>query len=564
MEGISISQEEITSSSSGLASVLGFIALIYYIAIWSISLLGLSQAQTLFGKPASKRKISELPVLPLRNVFSSPPISPPSSPHTSRNTQEIERRKFQSGVSILRPLAGLDHNLASNLASAFEQNYPNDLFEIILSVRDENDQALPIAKRICARYPDVRSRIIIGDEPAGVNPKICNLVRPYAAAQFDILWTLDAQVQMSPDSLARAVAALQDRPRQPAPKWLNRLPHGGDDARVGLVHHVPLGVTPHSTSMGSHIEAIFLSTNHAKMYLAINALSLESCVMGKSNLYRKSDLANVPDSFFNVSAEGTRGERGAIGSIAFSSSSQRSNEIGWNEESSDNEEKDNVSATSARPLARFSIYLAEDNMLATSLWKPPMNLAHTLASCDVARTSVGEVKSLGDYWNRRVRWIRVRRHMVPLATYLEPFTESIVCGMIATTALFHVWLPWLGITQTGIPGYNKGRYLLGFAFFLIHLTFWHLIDFAVLASIQIAGRKPIITSSTSSTLISNSSNPAQLIDFAKPEIVLKFRLAWLARELLALPIWFVALCDNKVTWRNKRFKILSDSRAAHI
>lgn len=563
MEGLTASSEGAMPEPSSLASLLGFVALVYYIAIWSISLLGLRQAQTLFGKPASKQSINQLPVLPLRNVHSSPPLSPPSSPETLRNPQEEAERRFQSGVSILRPLAGLDHNLASNLASAFEQKYPRDLFEIILSVRDENDQALPVAKRICARYPDVQSRIIIGDEPAGVNPKICNLVRPYACAQFDILWTLDAQVQMPPDALARAVVALQDKPRQPAPTWMNRLPHGGENARVGLVHHVPLGVTPNSTSMGSHIEAIFLSTNHAKMYLAINALSLESCVMGKSNLYRKSDLANVPDSFFNVGAEGTRGERGAIGSIAFSSA-ERPREFGWNESTSDSEDKVNVSAGAARPLARFSIYLAEDNMLATSLWKPPMNLAHTLVAHDVARTSVGEVKSLADYWNRRVRWIRVRRHMVPAATYLEPFTESIVCGTIATTALFHVWLPWLGITQTGIPGFNKGRYLLGLAFFLVHLTLWHMIDFAVLASIQIAGRKPSITSSVSSTSVSNSSNPAQLVDFDKPETVLKFRLAWLARELLALPIWFVALCDNKVTWRNKRFKILSDSRAAHI
>ena len=53
-----------------------------------------------------------------------------------------------------------------------------------------------------------------------------------------------------------------------------------------------MGVLP-ADSWGSHVERAFLSTNHAKMYLAINAVAVDSCVMGKSNMYRKSDLAPV-------------------------------------------------------------------------------------------------------------------------------------------------------------------------------------------------------------------------------------------------------------------------------
>jgi ceramide glucosyltransferase len=46
------------------------------------------------------------------------------------------------------------------LESTFTQEYPN--FEILLSVADENDQALPVARELMAKYPDVNSRIIIG------------------------------------------------------------------------------------------------------------------------------------------------------------------------------------------------------------------------------------------------------------------------------------------------------------------------------------------------------------------------------------------------------------------
>jgi ceramide glucosyltransferase len=63
-------------------------------------------------------------------------------------------------VSIIRPLKGLDTNLYENLESTFLQDYPN--FEILMSVADEWDQALPVAKALIAKYPNVDAKIIIG------------------------------------------------------------------------------------------------------------------------------------------------------------------------------------------------------------------------------------------------------------------------------------------------------------------------------------------------------------------------------------------------------------------
>jgi ceramide glucosyltransferase len=548
---MAIEQIDLPSSSgdrnptSAWTTLLGLTVLVYYVAIWYVCILGLQQARKLFGKvDADNATTKARSSLPLRHPGG---IQMPTSPPPSRRNgfaafseetstaDDVADEARRIGVSILRPLAGLDHNLSSNLASAFEQRYPKHLFEVILSVADANDQALSVARTVCARYADVQSRIIVGDEPCGVNPKICNLVKPYAAATFDIVWVLDAQVQVSPYALARAVHALNQTPppNLPAPAWMQRKPHG-QQGRTGLAHHVPFGVTPVTTSLGSHVEAIFLSTNHAKMYLAINALSVDSCVMGKSNLYRKSDLACVPDSFFNVGAQGTRGEEGAIGSVAFEQAQQES--------------RAPLSQSISRPLARFSIFLAEDNMLALSLWRKPLDLAHTLIARDVARTSVGEVKSLADYWNRRVRWIRVRRHMVPAATYLEPFTESISCGAIATSAFVGAWLPMLGIDQGNS---TVGRNMLAAAFFVCHLVAWHLVDFAVLYNVQRAAT-------------SEPANFTPLVQFDNANQLTKFRMAWLVREALALPIWFTSLCGNTVTWRTRRYKILSDARAAHI
>jgi ceramide glucosyltransferase len=63
-------------------------------------------------------------------------------------------------VTILRPLKGLDTNLYENLESTFTQEYPN--FEIIFSVAEKDDQALPIVRDLILKYPNINARIIIG------------------------------------------------------------------------------------------------------------------------------------------------------------------------------------------------------------------------------------------------------------------------------------------------------------------------------------------------------------------------------------------------------------------
>ncbi|PWN54112.1 hypothetical protein IE53DRAFT_383302 [Violaceomyces palustris] len=529
---------EETSSSSSWISTLSFllalVCLTWYTTIWSICLLGRRIAKTHYSS-------SPPPTSPLRNLGEESDLP---------------------GVSILRPLSGLDSNLFENLCSSFEQDYPKERFEILLSIRErrkggESEKVFQLAQSVKERYPDVRCEIVVGDEKAGVNPKINNLVRTYSLAKFDILWVIDSQVWSPPGTLSRSVEELIGPPRKPFPELLNRRPHG---TRVGLVHHVPLAVSP-SNSWGSQVERVFLSTTHAKMYLAINGLSIDSCVMGKSNMYRKSDLEKVPDDFFHVGLNGSKGEAGAIGSRAFASlpshPSSRRDPSGLEEDDDDDERRDEggeqplledgfgtsrsgsgsfppnttttTIQTSSRALARFGIYLAEDNMLALSLWRPPLNLCHSLARFDVAHTSVGDIKTLWDYSKRRMRWIRVRKHMVPLATYLEPLTESIPSALVGLFALRKLFLQPLLPSSFHLP--------MSLIALTIHWTCWYRTDVSVLESL---------------------SGGQALPDRERSNLLL----AWCLREILALPIWIWAVSGSTVDWREKRYRILQDGRAA--
>src|SRR5215468_9832962 len=56
-------------------------------------------------------------------------------------------------VSILKPLAGLDLGLESNLRTFFEQTYPT--FEILFAVRNADDPAVPVAEKLRREYPNV-------------------------------------------------------------------------------------------------------------------------------------------------------------------------------------------------------------------------------------------------------------------------------------------------------------------------------------------------------------------------------------------------------------------------
>src|SRR5581483_11981379 len=76
-------------------------------------------------------------------------------------------------ISILKPLAGLDLDLESNLRTFFEQDYP--AFEILFAVRSEHDPAVPVVNSLRRQYPGIPSRVVITGEP------------PYPNARF-IAW----------------------------------------------------------------------------------------------------------------------------------------------------------------------------------------------------------------------------------------------------------------------------------------------------------------------------------------------------------------------------------------
>ncbi|PCH33939.1 glycosyltransferase family 21 protein [Wolfiporia cocos MD-104 SS10] len=427
-----------------LRSTLASASIAWYAVLWSLGLLGCRTARKRYRcRP--------------RSPLASAPVS--SVP----------------GVSILRPLKGLDTNLYENLESTFTQEYPN--YEIFLCVADEHDQALSVVRDLIAKYPNVNAHVTIGtshsqQEVVGVNPKINNLIRSYRQAANDIIWVLDSNVMVDPGTLARSVEALDGPADLPATSSSRR--------RIALVHHVPFAWS--SEAFGSRLDEAFLNTNHAKMYLAINTVAIDSCVVGKSNLYRRSDVERVDGSLKPMSNAAEAG-----------------------------------SQPGQRGLAAFGRFLAEDNMIAGALWHE-LGLRHEL-SCDVARNAVGNM-SLSDYIWRRVRWIRVRKRMVFAATMIEPLTESVVLGILTSIGAKYLF---------GIPQW---------LFLPLHFLLWLCVDLDVSASL--AGH-PVPPSSRWA-----------------------FVGSWAVRELLAFPIWLLAIVGSQVEWRGQQYKVTRNGEVRKV
>ncbi|KAH9047115.1 glycosyl transferase family 21-domain-containing protein [Lactarius hengduanensis] len=413
---------------------LSIVGLIWYVFVWSAGLLGCWTARKRYRNRPNHQTAATL--------SSSVP-----------------------GVSILRPLKGLDTNLLENLESSFRQDYPN--FEILLSVADEHDKALPVVYELLAKYPNVNARVIIGDVvDVGANPKVNNLIRPYNEAIHDILWLLDSNVAVAPGALARAVGIL-GRPSHPnTPR-----------RRIALVHHVVFAILTRESSFGARVEAAFLNTNLAKLYIAINVAAVDSCVMGKSNLFRRSDLERLDGSLVPRRRQHDSGQQ--------------------------------------RGLAAFSRFSVEDNMIGLALWHE-LDVRHDL-SCDVAYNTLGDM-SLSDYVCRRVRWVRIRKYTSLAATLLEPFTESVMLGVIAVVSTQFL---------TGVTHH---------LFLPIHFVLWILIDLDIYAS---------------------------LAGHALPSSKRwEFLVAWVVKEMLAFPIWLLAIMGDEVEWRGRKYKVMRNGEMA--
>lgn len=451
-------------------------------------------------------------------------------------------------MTIIRPVKGIEPNLYDCIASTFRQDYPADRCSIRLCVEDDSDPAYPILEQLIRDFPSFDVKILLeAQDPVlhgpdghienlGPNPKIRNISRAYREASSDIIWIIDCNVWVATGVLGRMVD-----------KLLGFAPQGKTAQPYKFVHHMPLVIdtvdynkdeasqqallasTGPALDMGTmdtaedvttrtwnhgggRLDEMFMSTTHVKFYGAINSVGIAPCIVGKSNMFRKSHLDQV---------------------------TMRPAKAGL--------------PPKPTGVDHFSFNICEDHLIGDLLWKSkiPGFLNHGIVWGDLVIQPMAGM-SISSYAARRVRWLRARKFTVLAATLVEPGVESILCCTYLAFAL--TTLPWFKLTL-GIPQ----TWSAGGLIWLAAMAAWMTVDWFTFQHLH-TGKSMQTDQNTPKfargTLRTGGMNERPFREWLP---------AWFGREVLALPIWTVAvLLGTTVSWRGREFSVNMDGAVKAI
>ena len=169
------------------------------------------------------------------------------------------------GVSIVRPVCGLENFTEETLSSAFRLEHPN--YEILFCVAQPTDPAVPLVRRLIELNPDVPARLLIGSERVSANPKLNNIVKGWLAASHPWIVMADSNVLTPPDYLRRLLAT-----------WR---------ADTGLVSSPAVGCTP--ANIWAELECAFLNTYQVRWQCFADSIGM-GFAQGKTMLFRRALL----------------------------------------------------------------------------------------------------------------------------------------------------------------------------------------------------------------------------------------------------------------------------------
>jgi ceramide glucosyltransferase len=191
---------------------------------------------------------------------------------------ETSRRPL---VSIIKPVSGIEDGLEMNLASF--ANLAGPPYELIISVADAGDPAMPIIDRVLPLFSKGTVRVIIGGASRMDNPKVERLVAAARHAAGDILLISDSNVRVSSDYLSATLSEFEDE-------------------GVGCAVNVFVG--DGAASLGSALECLYILT-FVIPGTVLAALSGVTCVVGKSMALSRRVLDQIGgfEAFAEVLAE---------------------------------------------------------------------------------------------------------------------------------------------------------------------------------------------------------------------------------------------------------------------
>jgi ceramide glucosyltransferase len=174
-------------------------------------------------------------------------------------------RSFQPGVSVLKPVRGIDPDMLAALRSQVMQDYP--LFEVLFGVHDEADPALPEILKLKAEFPEKEIQVIVGHE-AGLNGKV-GILKGLARRARHPVWVVnDSDIRVTPGYLSEVVTPLQD-------------------PQIGVVTCL---YRPRPHSLPAVWEALGIATDFMPSTLVAPLVGVREFGLGSTLAFRSQDL----------------------------------------------------------------------------------------------------------------------------------------------------------------------------------------------------------------------------------------------------------------------------------
>jgi ceramide glucosyltransferase len=119
---------------------------------------------------------------------------------------------FAPGVSILKPLKGLDPGMMDAFRSHCRQDYAGE-FELLFGVSSLADPAAAAVELLKGEFPGCAIRLIECPERLGTNGKVSTLIELAKQAQHDFLLINDSDITVGPRYLERVMSCFAPPPR---------------------------------------------------------------------------------------------------------------------------------------------------------------------------------------------------------------------------------------------------------------------------------------------------------------------------------------------------------------
>ncbi len=113
------------------------------------------------------------------------------------------------GVSILKPVRGMDEDSYDNFASFCCQEYAGGL-QLVFAAASPDDPVIPVIRQLMADFTNHDIRLVINPALHGPNYKVSNLINAFPETRYDIIIVSDSDISVPSDYLESVTAHFSD------------------------------------------------------------------------------------------------------------------------------------------------------------------------------------------------------------------------------------------------------------------------------------------------------------------------------------------------------------------